>query len=70
MWIPDINPFSDPFFVNVFLTLLLFSFWKSQRTYDGFRTWMLSLLVISCGYFLLMTGGSLPVFLSTIVRIF
>ncbi|MFZ1128481.1 MAG: PAS domain S-box protein [Methanoregula sp.] len=68
MWIPDIRTlFLILFLVNVFLTLLLFSFWKSQRTYDGFRTWMLSLLVISCGYFLLMTGGSLPVFLSTIV---
>ena len=59
MWIPDIRTlFLILFLVNVFLTLLLFSFWKSQKTYDGFRTWMLSLLVISCGYFLLMTGGS------------
>jgi signal transduction histidine kinase len=68
MWIPDLRTlFVILFLVNVFLTLLLFSFWKTRRTYDGFRTWMLSLLVISCGYFLLMTGGSLPVFLSTIV---
>ncbi|HVP95731.1 HAMP domain-containing sensor histidine kinase [Methanoregula sp.] len=68
MWTPDIRTlFLLLFLVNVFLTLLLFSFWKSQKTYDGFRTWMLSLLVASCGYFLFILGVSLPVFLSTTV---
>ena len=66
MWIPDIRTlFLILFLVNVFLTLLLFSFWKTQKTYNGFKTWMLSLLVASCGYFLYMIGGSLPVLLSS-----
>jgi len=66
MWTPDIKTlFLILFLVNVFLTLLLFSFWKTQKTYDGFKTWMLSLLVTSCGYFLFMLSGSVPVLLSS-----
>jgi signal transduction histidine kinase len=66
MWIPDIGTLIlILFLVNVFLTLLLFSFWKTQKTYDGFKTWMLSLLVISCGYFLYLLVGSVPVLLSS-----
>jgi signal transduction histidine kinase len=68
MWIPDIKTlFLILFLVNVFLTFLLFSFWKTQKTYDGFKTWILSLLVASCGYFLFILSGSVPVFLSAIV---
>jgi signal transduction histidine kinase len=68
MWIPDIGTLILLLFlVNVFLTLLLFSFWKTRKTYDGFKTWMLSLLVISCGYFLFILDGSVPVFFSTLV---
>jgi signal transduction histidine kinase len=68
MWIPDIKTlFLLLFLVNVFLTLLLFSFWKTQKTYDGFKTWILSLLVASCGYFLYMLSGSVPVLLSSSV---
>jgi len=55
------------FLVNVVLTLMLFTFWRSQKTHDGFRTWMLSLLVTSCGYFLYVIGGSLPLLLSSTV---
>ncbi|MDD1703366.1 MAG: ATP-binding protein [Methanoregula sp.] len=51
------------FLVNVVLTLMLFTFWRSQKTYDGFETWMLSLLVTFCGYFLYMIEG--PVLLSS-----
>jgi len=66
MWIPDIRTlFVILFLVNVFLTLLLFSFWRTQKTYDGFRTWMLSLLVATCGYFLFISSGSVPVLLSS-----
>ena len=55
------------FLVNVVLTLMLFTFWRSQKTYDGFRTWMFSLLVTSCGYFLYVIGGSLPILISSTV---
>jgi signal transduction histidine kinase len=66
MWTPDIKTlFLLLFLVNVFLTLLLFSFWKTQKTYDGFKTWILSLLVASCGYFLYMLSGSVPVLFSS-----
>jgi PAS domain S-box-containing protein len=53
------------FLVNVVLTLMLFTFWRSQKTHDGFRIWMLSLLVTSCGYFLYVIGGSLPLLISS-----
>jgi PAS domain S-box-containing protein len=55
------------FFVNVVLTLMLYIFWKSQKTHDGFRMWMLSLLVTSCGYFLYVIGGFLPVMINSTV---
>jgi len=68
MWTPDMRTlFLILFLVNISLTLLLFSFWKTQKTHSGFKTWMLSLLIISCGYFLFMIGGSVSVLLSTIV---
>ncbi len=66
MWTPDIRTlFLILFLVNVVLTLMLFTFWKTQKTYDGFRIWMLSLLVTSCGYFLFVIGGSLPLLLNS-----
>jgi len=53
------------FLVNAVLTGMLFTFWRSQKTHDGFWTWMLSLLITSCGYFLYVTGGSLPLLFSS-----
>jgi len=68
MLTPDIRTlFLILFLVNVFFTLILFIFWKTQKTYYGFRTWMLSLLVISCGYFLFLLRGSVSDFLSIII---
>jgi len=64
MWTPDIRTlFLTLFLVNVVLTLMLFTFWRSQKTYHGFRLWMLSLLVTSCGYFLYLLEG--PMLLSS-----
>ena len=69
---PDIRTlFLTLFLVNVVLTLMLFTFWRSQKTYDGFRMWMLSLMVTSCGYFLYMIEGAVPVlFSSTVANLF
>ncbi len=68
LWTPDIKTlFLMLFLVNVSLTLMLFAFWKTQKTYYGFKTWMLSLLVTSCGYSLFMTDGSVPVLISSTV---
>lgn len=53
------------FLVNVVLALMLVTFWRSQKTHEGFRTWMLSLLVVSCGYFLYNAAGSVPVLVSS-----
>jgi len=60
MWMPDIRTlFLTLFLLNVVLTVMLFTFWRSQKTHDGFRLWMLSLLVTSCGYFLYVIEGPL-----------
>ncbi|MFA5267695.1 MAG: PAS domain S-box protein [Methanoregula sp.] len=68
MWMPDIRTlFLTLFLVNVVLTLMLFVFWKTQKTYEGFRIWMLSLLVTSCGYCLYMLEGAVPVLVSSTV---
>lgn len=61
MFTPDIRTlFLILLFVNIMLALLLFIFWKSQKTYNGFSVWMLSLLLVSCGYLLYADKGSLP----------
>jgi len=66
MWIPDTRTlFLLLFLINVVLTLMLFTFWKYQKTYNGFETWMLSLLVAFCGYFLYMAVGSVPAWVSS-----
>jgi len=66
VWALDIiTLFLILFLVNVVLTLMLFTFWRTQKTYDGFRIWMLSLLVTSCGYFLYLLYGSVPVWISS-----
>jgi PAS domain-containing protein len=70
MWTPDIRTlFFILLLVNVILTLMLFIFWKSQKTHDGFRTWMLSLLVVSCAYFLYIFGGSAYTFIATAANV-
>ncbi|HEX3000834.1 MAG TPA: hypothetical protein VHN82_00455, partial [Methanoregula sp.] len=53
------------FLLNVVLALMLVIFWMSQKTHEGFKTWMLSLLALSCGYFLYISAGSVPAFLSS-----
>ena len=68
MWMPDIRTlFLTLFLVNVVLTLMLFTFWRSQMSYNGFRIWMLSLMVTSFGYFLYLVEGAVPVLLSSTV---
>jgi PAS domain S-box-containing protein len=68
MWMPDIRTlFLTLFLVNVVLTLMLFVFWKTHKTYEGFRIWMLSLLVTSCGYCLYVLEGAVPVLISSTV---
>jgi PAS domain S-box-containing protein len=59
MWTPDIRTlFLILLLVNIILALLLFIFWKSQKTYNGFSIWMLSLVLVSCGYLLYINHGS------------
>ncbi|MDD3135409.1 MAG: PAS domain S-box protein [Methanoregula sp.] len=71
MWTPDIRTlFLILFLVNAFLTLMLFTYWKTQKTYYGFATWMQSLLVISIGYLLFMFRDTIPTLLSVIVANF
>jgi signal transduction histidine kinase len=53
--------------VNAFLTLMLYSFWKTQKTYDGFFIWMASLLCQSVAYFFFMLRGDLPDVISILV---
>ncbi len=67
MWTPDLKTlFLILFLVNVCLTLMLFTFWKTQKTYNGFRTWMLSLLVITSVYFIYIISASVPVLINTV----
>jgi PAS domain S-box-containing protein len=66
MWTPDMRTlFLILFLVNVMLTLMLFIFWRSQKTHDGFSAWMLSLLVVTCGYFLYISGGAVSAIIAT-----
>jgi PAS domain S-box-containing protein len=68
VWTPDIRTlFLILFLINAFLTLMLFTYWKTQKTHYGFETWMESLLVISAGYFLFVLRDTIPAFFSVIV---
>lgn len=68
MWIPDIRTiFLIICLVNALLTLMLYTFWKTQKTYDGFFIWMASLLCQSIGYFFFLLRGEIPDLLSIII---
>ena len=71
MWMPDLTTlFLILSLINLILTVMIFIFWKNQKTYDGFRIWMLSLLFLSCGYFLYVLWESVPVLFSSTVANF
>lgn len=68
MWIPDVRTiFFLLFLFSIVLTLTLFIFWKTQKTYSGFQMWMISLLVISLAYFLFIARDMISDFLSIVV---
>lgn len=65
MWTPDIRTiFLMIFLINAFLTLMIIAYWKTQKTYDGFAIWAVSLLFQSSAYLLFMLRGSVPDLLS------
>jgi PAS domain S-box-containing protein len=68
MWAPDIRTlFFVLFLIDMFLTMVLYVFWKNQKTYSGFKTWMLSLLAVSSGYGLLLLQGIIPGLFSIVI---
>ena len=52
------------FLVNAFLTLMILAYWKTQKTYEGFALWAVSLLFQSLAYLLFMLRGEVPDLLS------
>lgn len=65
MWTPDIRTiFLMIFLINTFLTLMIFAYWKTQKTYDGFALWAVSLLFQSIAYLLFMLRGEVSDLLS------
>jgi signal transduction histidine kinase len=65
MWTPDIRTiFLLIFLLNAFLTLMILAYWKTQKTYDGFALWAVSLLFQSLAYLLFMLRGDVPDLLS------
>lgn len=50
--------------INAFLTLMMGAYWVSQKTYEGFSMWVVSLLTSSLGFFLLSLRGIIPDLLS------
>lgn len=48
------------FLIDTFLTLMLYVFWKNEKTYPGFRTYMLSLLVMAGACFLYALPEMVP----------
>jgi signal transduction histidine kinase len=58
MWTPDIRTiFLLIFLLNAFLTLMILAYWKTQKTYDGFALWAVSLLFQSLAYLFFMLRG-------------
>ena len=65
MWSPDIRTiFLLIFLINAFLTLMIFAYWKTQKTYEGFALWAVSLLFQSLAYLLFMLRGEVSDLLS------
>lgn len=61
VWSPDIRTvFLLIFLINAFLTLMILAYWKTQKTYDGFALWALSLLFQSLAYLLFLLRGEIP----------
>ncbi len=61
MWLPDVRTlFLIAFLIDVFLTVVLYLFWKNEKTYPGFRTYMLSLPVMACACFLFAAPEAIP----------
>lgn len=68
IWAPDIRTiFLMIFLINAFLTLMIFAFWKTQKTYDGFALWAVSLLFQSVAYLLFMLRGEAPDLVSVVI---
>jgi PAS domain S-box-containing protein len=68
VWTPDVRTlFLIIFLVNISLALMMFICGKTQKTYYGFMTWTISLLIFAGGYFLFMLRGSIPDLLSIVV---
>jgi PAS domain S-box-containing protein len=68
MWAPDIRTlFLVQFLIDIFLTLMLFVFWRYEKTYQGFRTWMLSLPVMAGACFFFMLQGSVSYLFSMVL---
>jgi len=68
MWTPDIRTlFLIIVLVNVSLALMMLIYGKTQKTYDGFMPWTISLLIFACGYFLFMLRGSISDLLSIVI---
>lgn len=65
MWTPDIRTiFMMIFLVDAFVTLIILVFWKTQKTYDGFAIWAVSLLSQAIAYLLFMMRGEVSDLLS------
>jgi len=68
MWVPDIRTiFLVQFLINSFLTLILYVFRKNEKTYPGFRTWMLSLPVMACASLFFFRPEQIPLLFSILV---
>lgn len=68
MWLPDTRTLFLIIFVsNLFFALILLTYWKTQKTYNGFQTWTISIMVVSIGYLLLMLRGFVPDSLSIVL---
>jgi signal transduction histidine kinase len=68
MWTPDIRTiFLMIFLIDAFLTLMILVYWKTQKTYDGFALWAVSLLFQSLAYLLFMLRGEVSGLLSILV---
>jgi PAS domain S-box-containing protein len=55
------------FLVSGLLALMLLIYWKTQKTYDGFSLWTLSVILLSFGYLLILLRGFIPDFISIII---
>jgi PAS domain S-box-containing protein len=71
MWMPDLlTLYLTLILTDIILTLIMVLYWKSNRTYYGYKTWVISLPFYCCSMILVMFSNILAGPLTIVLAVF